>query len=360
MIRKHKTQLFLASLVTLLPIALGLIFWDRLPPQMATHYGLNGQADGWSSRGFAVFFMPLLFLLTLWLCVWATSKDPKNKDQHHKPMTMVIWIIPVMSNVICCIMYALSMGWEFSMMGVMQAAMGLMFAVIGNYLPKCRPNYTIGIRIPWTFSDEENWEATHRFGGRIWFWGGLLLILAVWLPEELASWVMAATVLILCFLPIGYSYRFYRKKLREGAVKKAVIPKSQRRCWRFSFLILTMTLLLCALLLFTGKLDYHFGADALTIQASYYEDVTIPYNAITSLEYREGTPEGHRVWGYGSFRLEMGLFENQQLGRHTRYTYYQPDAYLLLTVNGSPWILSAQTPAQTQQLYQELSSRAAP
>ena len=360
MIRKRKKQLILASLATLLPIAYGLLLWDHLPPQMATHYGLDGQADGWSSRGFAVWFIPLCMLLTLWLCVLITAKDPKNKDQNPKPMTMVIWIIPAITNLCSGLMYALSLGVDVSVFAVMQAAMGLMFVVIGNYLPKCRPNHTIGIRVPWTLSDEENWEASHRFGGRVWFIGGMILMLTAWLPAEAGGALMFAVILLLAFIPIGYSYWFYRKKRRVGAIGKAALSRGSKRVGLISLTALVVILALCAVLLLTGDLQFHLGADALTIEASYYEDVSIPYDSVTALEYREGTPDGFRAWGFGSFRLEMGLFENQELGLHTRYTYYRPASYILLTVNGSPWILSAETPAQTRQLYQDLSRRVSP
>ena len=360
MIRKLKTQLVLSSLLTLLPIVFGLILWDHLPPQMATHYGLDGQADGWSSRGFAIWFIPLCMLLTLWLCVFITAKDPKNKDQNPKAMSIVIWIIPAISNLCCGSMYALSLGLDFSISAVMQAAIGLMFVAIGNYLPKCRPNHTIGIRIHWTLTDEENWEASHRFGGRVWFIGGMILLLTPWLPVELGRTVAFAVILLLVFLPMGYSYWFYRKKRHAGAIDKASLFQGSKRTGIISLIVLVVILSLCILLLFTGSIRFHLEEESLTVEASYYEDATIPYSAITAIEYRQGAPEGSRAWGFGSFRLAMGLFESQDLGYYTRYTYYQPEAYLLLTVNSSPWILSAETPAETLQLYQALQERLTP
>ena len=75
MIRKHKKTLFLTSLLTLLPMLAGLLLRDKLPEMMPTHWGFNGQPDGWSSTTTAIFVMPLIMLAAYWVCVFFTSMD---------------------------------------------------------------------------------------------------------------------------------------------------------------------------------------------------------------------------------------------------------------------------------------------
>lgn len=119
MIRKNRKVLILSSLVTLLPILVGLILWDRLPEKLVTHWGIDGQPDGWSGLPFAVFGMPLTMLAVQWLLVLITSFDSKARERNTKPFQMVLWIMPVLSNLSCFTMYALALGVEFSMSRLM-------------------------------------------------------------------------------------------------------------------------------------------------------------------------------------------------------------------------------------------------
>ena len=88
MLKKYWKTLFITSIVTLLPMALGLLLWDRLPEQLPSHWNVNGEVDGWSSKAFAVFGMPLILLGVQWLCALATCADPKRKNHmesnHHR------------------------------------------------------------------------------------------------------------------------------------------------------------------------------------------------------------------------------------------------------------------------------------
>lgn len=80
---------------------------------------------------------------------------------------LLFWMIPAVSILVSGITYAVALGWKFRLAGLLFAGLGLMFAAIGNYFPKCRPNRTVGIRISWTLGSEENWNATHRFAGKV-------------------------------------------------------------------------------------------------------------------------------------------------------------------------------------------------
>lgn len=81
----------------------------------------------------------------------------------------------------------------------------------GNYFPKCRQNYIIGIRTPWTLKDEENWHSTHRIAGKMWVMGGIIiLIAALALPSDL--WALLLDMAILFVFPVIYSFSFHLKK----------------------------------------------------------------------------------------------------------------------------------------------------
>jgi len=359
MIRKHWKKLSLASLLTLLPIAVGLLLWDRLPQTLATHWGLDGQADGYGSLPFAVFILPLIMLAVHWLCIFLTAQDPKNQDRNEKPFGMVIWVVPVISNLCSYMMYALALGIHFSVTGFMNAAFGLMFLLIGNYLPKCRQNYTIGFKLSWTLNDEGNWNATHRFGGKVWVVGGLVIFLSAFLPGSWGIGVMCLTLIVICVIPIVYSYLFYRKKCRAGTPPPKQVPVSiwDKRLGTVGLILVAAILIFSAVLLFTGTIRVRYDDTSFTVEASYYDDLTVDYDAIASVEYRQGNVDGLRAWGFGSFRLLMGRFQNEEFGNYTRYTYYAPEACVVLDVGGKALVLSGKNEAQTREIYEQLLLR---
>ena len=196
------TALLLALMLALLAV-----------PAMAEE--LTGQADGFASVPTAVFLMPAIMLLTHLFCILICFLDPGNRNRNQKLQTIVLWIIPLIGNLSCCGIYALALGWEFSPVVWTMVPMGLLFAVIGNYMPKTRMNSTMGIKVPWTYSSEANWNATHRYAGKVWMIGGILIALCGLLPHGWAVTVMLASVLILIILPIAYAYRFYKKEKAE-------------------------------------------------------------------------------------------------------------------------------------------------
>lgn len=357
MIRKHKKTLILSSLVTLLPILVGLILWDKLPERFTTHWGIDGQPDGWSSLPFAVFFPPLILLAGQWLCVWVTAKDPGNKDRNEKPLGLVLWIIPILSNLCCGLMYALALGAEFPVPSIMVAALGLMFVVIGNYLPKCRMNSTLGIKVPWAYTSQENWNATHRFGGRLWVIGGLLIMLCGLLPSQWSVWVMLISILFLAFVPMVYSYLYYRRQKEQGDALVPFPPMFSKKNGRLTALLLCLLVLLLLLILFSGDIRVNFGEESFTIEASFYDDLTVDYSVIESVEYRDGNVSGTRTAGFGSLHLLLGYFENEEFGTYTRYTYYKPEACVVVTANGKTLVLSGKTAAETEAIARELAAR---
>jgi uncharacterized membrane protein len=208
MIKKHWKLLVITSLVILLPIAAGLILWNQLPEQMPSHWNAAGEIDAWSSKPFSVFGMPLILLAFHWLCVIATGTDPKKTNHSDKIIHLVFWILPVLSVVLHAITYLAALGKEVAVETVMPVLLGLLFAVIGNYLPKCKQSYTVGIKIPWTLNSEENWNKTHRLAGRLWLICGIAMMLTGFL---VSYWICIGITLVMVAVPVAYSYILYRK-----------------------------------------------------------------------------------------------------------------------------------------------------
>ena len=116
-----------------------------------------------------------------------------------------------MSCVLGVITYCAALEVEMQIHRAVLALLGAVAIVLGNYLPKCKQNRTIGIKVKWTLESEENWNRTHRFAGRLWFVCGILLAACALLPEKTAYIATAPLVAVITFLPIAYSYIIFRK-----------------------------------------------------------------------------------------------------------------------------------------------------
>ena len=208
MIKKNWKLLVITSVIILLPILVGVILWEQLPEKMPSHWNASGQIDGWSSKSFAVFGMPLIMLAMQWLCALGTGADPKKKNHSEKIVHLVLWIIPVLNVLMSALTYAVAMGKQVRMEVIMPVFIGLVLAIVGNYLPKCKQNYTIGIKIPWTLNSEENWNRTHRFAGRLWLVCSLVIILTSFFG---GFWIFFGIVLVMVLAPFLYSYMLHRK-----------------------------------------------------------------------------------------------------------------------------------------------------
>lgn len=210
MIKKNLKLLIITSIIVLLPVIIGLIFWDKLPDEIPSHWNISGEIDGWSSKPFSVFGLPLILLAIQWSVVLVSLADPKRKNHSPKILNLMFWLTPVLSVVLSLVSYLSAMGMEVHVELVIPIILGLFFVVIGNYMPKCKQNYTIGIKLPWTLNNEENWNKTHRLGGWLLIIGGIGMIIAGFLNE---IWMFIPIALIVTIIPIIYSYVLHRKGL---------------------------------------------------------------------------------------------------------------------------------------------------
>ena len=208
MMKKHWKTLLITSIVILLPIVAGLVLWNRLPEQIPTHWNAQGAIDGWSSKPFAVFGLPCILLAAQWLCALGTSADPKKANHPQKVVQLVLWIIPALSVALFAITYAVALGKEVRIEVILPVLVGLILAIVGNYMPKCKQNYTIGIKIPWTLHSEENWNKTHRFAGILWVICGIAIVLTGFFGS---FWIFSGVVLLMVLAPLLYSYLLHRK-----------------------------------------------------------------------------------------------------------------------------------------------------
>lgn len=352
MIKKNKNKVIISSLITLLPALFGVVFWNKLPNTMLTHWGMDGNADCLSSKAFAVFGLPIILLALHWICIIVTSFDKKQKNQSKKALEMIFWIVPFVSLFVNEIMYSISFGNSFNPLNFMPLMLGIMFAVIGNYLPKVKQNRTLGIKVLWTLNNEENWNKTHRFAGKIWAIGGLILAFSVFLPSKLIIPVAAAAIAVLVIAPIVYSYRIYKNHLKAGvSYRAAQKSKSGKIFLIINTIFVTIILIGVTVFVFTGDIKYQCTDNSLKIEADYWSDLEINCDNIETIEYRESFDSGIRTNGLYSARLAIGCFRNDEFGDYTRYSYAQTSSCIVLKVNGNILVINGKNAEETKEIY---------
>ena len=211
-VKIYKSEIVITSIITLCPIVIGLLLWNQLPDTVAVHFDSQSIPNGWSSKGFAVIGIPLFCFAAHLLSIIMFATDPKNRNITRKLVVPIVWIIPICSVFANGAVYLYALEKNVNMALVVNILVGVLFLIIGNYLPKCRQNYTIGIKTPWTLDNEENWNKTHRFAGWCFLIGGVGFII-----NSLLQWKgFFVPLLLLCLLPIAYSFVLYLRARKAG------------------------------------------------------------------------------------------------------------------------------------------------
>lgn len=208
MIKQNKYKIIISSIITLLPMIFGFIVWDRLPENMATSFGWHGEVTGYNSKMFAVVEFPAILTFLNLVCIIATSADPRKKNISNQMFSVVISIVPVCSLLCGICIYTNALGYKISIESIMPVFVGILFLVLGFILPKCKQNYTIGIKLPWTLHDEENWNKTHKMAGKLWIYGGIIMIVSGLFN---LTFIFMSIIFLLAIIPTMYSYLLYRK-----------------------------------------------------------------------------------------------------------------------------------------------------
>lgn len=212
--KENKVYFMITSIVTILPMIVGILFWKQLPDRMAMHFDRNNMPNGWSSKGFAVFGLPLFCLVVHVICALATLFDTKQKELSTKMIRLVFLICPLVSLICAFCIYGYAWSYPINIGILMEAFVGLVFVIAGNYLPKCRQNYVIGIKLPWTLADKENWNRTHRLAGWIWVPCGIFFIFNAFF-HIISSWMFFVLFGIMVIVPIGYSFFYFLQQNKK-------------------------------------------------------------------------------------------------------------------------------------------------
>lgn len=176
MIEQRYKGLYL--LLNLFPFILWACFFQKLPAQIATHFGPAGQPDSYAPRVVVAALMPASMLAFNVLLVRLMNRDTANRQCPPQLLRGLCWGCLAFSTYaqLATLRYALHTDDQWLRPMYSPVLMGMLFLVVGNYLPKCAPNHTVGIRLPFTLHSRENWRRTHRLAGFLWVLAGLQCI----------------------------------------------------------------------------------------------------------------------------------------------------------------------------------------
>ncbi len=358
MIKNHKWKAIISSLVILLPIVFGVIFWKQLPDSMVSHWGADGVADGTAPKAFMVFGTPLILLALQWILLLVEGLLQKKNPQNGKIVAIQYIIVPALSLVVHGFIYSVALGKDWDLFALIPVLIGCLFVYIGNYLPKTTRNRTMGIKLHWTMGNDENWNKTHRLGGKIWFWSGLVIIASAFLPVKIAVAVMIGMLLVSTVVPTVYSYSIYKKHKAEGIAYEPVFnQKSDKVALWITAITVPLIFAVVGVLMFTGNVTVTYGDADFTVDATYTGDLTVSYEEVDSVEYRESFAIGTREMGFGSPRLSTGTFKNEEFGRYTLYAYTRGKDAVVLKKGNEVLVIVAKTPEETKTIYDTLAEK---
>ncbi|MGG3180519.1 SdpI family protein [Priestia megaterium] len=201
--------------ITLLTLVAWLIALPHLPVTMPIHWGANGEADGFATKINAMILTVGIMVLIYFIIAFVPRIDPRKENYKYFSKTYNIVL-----NAVLLLFFFVNMstilqglGYNVPMSYIAPIMAGLVFIIIGNYLQRVRSNYFMGIRTPWTLSNETVWKKTHRLSGKLFFIGGLLILISAFLPDGYKSVIMWGSIVLCVAIPYLYSYLAYKKEM---------------------------------------------------------------------------------------------------------------------------------------------------
>lgn len=208
---------FVVLLMILAATLAGLLLWNQLPDPMASHWNVNDQVDGYMSKFWGVFLLPLITLgmFVLFLVIPAIDPLKANIAQFREAFNLFILLMVMFMVYI----YGLTLAWNlgytgFRISGAMLPAIGLLLIFIGFMLRQAKRNFFIGIRTPWTLSSDRVWEETHRLGAVLFMISGALAFIGGLFGGTTAFWLLFIPIMGSTLFLLVYSYVLYRRETK--------------------------------------------------------------------------------------------------------------------------------------------------
>lgn len=204
----RKNAFKIGFILLLIPFIIGFLVYKDMPDMMPSHFNLEGVPDEYKPKVFVLFGLPGIILGIYIFSYVITNLDPRRKYQGEKAISAVLLIIPIISIVTTVLSIFSVQGKKADVNFWLPMIMFIMFIFIGNYLPKTKRNYTVGIKLPWTLDSDYVWDKTHKFGGKVLVIGGIIGLITSLLGGP--GIIQMVLLFVVILIPIFYSFYVYK------------------------------------------------------------------------------------------------------------------------------------------------------
>ena len=208
--KKIDGTMILSTVLCLVPMFAAIYYYPLLPQKIPSHFDFSGAVNSYSDKFTICFIIPMAMALLNVFCHFMLNNDPKRNSMADGAKKVMKWFIPVMTLLLMSISIFTALGVKIPVSFIMSLFVGILFIILGNYLPKSRLNYTMGIKLPWTLASEDNWNKTNRLAGILFMIGGAALVLMS-LFNSYSGFVFFTVIIAITVIPSVYSYILYKK-----------------------------------------------------------------------------------------------------------------------------------------------------
>lgn len=213
------TRRWIGPVVIVAMLVFTAVVYSSLPERIPAHWNLDGEVDGWSSRLWGSLLAPLVSAGVWVLLPLLRRVDPRrsNYERFESTFWLLVNLLVVFFAAVHVMTLGVALGWTIDVTRVVTVVAGLLMAMLGNYMPRLRSNWWMGIRTPWTLESESVWRSTHRLAGITFVIGGLVTVGAALLPPIYAFVVSMTAIMLAAFIPAIHSYLAYQREQRDTA-----------------------------------------------------------------------------------------------------------------------------------------------
>ncbi|MBU0530385.1 MAG: SdpI family protein [Candidatus Aenigmatarchaeota archaeon] len=206
----------IALIIVIFSFLITIYYYPQFPAEVASHWNAAGEVDGYMSKFWGLFITPLISIAILLLLIGIPRIDPLKQNvkkfrTHYDRLIILVMAFLVYMHIL--IIYS-NLGINFNMIQMLSPAIGILFYYLGSIMPNLKRNWFIGIRTPWTLSNDKVWDKTHKTGAKYFKISGIIAIVGILIPQY-AIWLMIVPIILAVIYTLVYSYFAYQKEVKR-------------------------------------------------------------------------------------------------------------------------------------------------
>lgn len=205
---------WLSLIILLLPFLYIAVIWNQIPEIIPTHFNIEGKPDAYSNKVFGTMLLPFINGVVYLILLFLPRMDPRynNYSKFNKTYRAIRMVVLLFMSFLSIAVVQIALKGSVFSVRLISVVAFLMIAALGYFLPGVKSNFFVGIRTPWTLSNETVWKKTHELGGKVFLYGGIAAsILLLVSPVKYFLWIIFPSIVFIVVVPVIYSYMEYRK-----------------------------------------------------------------------------------------------------------------------------------------------------